>query len=268
MSSKHAQKRAAKKEMKEQARAEEEKAAFAHTTGQTTGSIGELQELATSLILGSCAMQYVPKLQGLLMPVGAQEGQQPEEKSSETDASEKMPAPNDADDVSMFATLGSRLAWHNALGLGQPETGAESIEKWLAFKSLEVDMGPKKAKKGNPSMDRVLANFCSHLPQYLHLLLALAMLHALLRSWFSCLPWLCFYQTASLLIPLETVDKLPQVPLSQVPIKYRTAASLAVHVLLLIFLVYEVMWKMNFLVKFLVISLLTFHAHSVKPAKI
>lgn len=69
----------------------------------------------------------------------------------------------------------------------------------------------------------------------------------------------------SLLVPLETLEQVPQVPLSQCPVKFRVAGTVALHALMLLFFVFELIWCMNFLVKILVFGLLTLHAHSVKP---
>jgi len=209
-------------------------------------------ELSKTLISESCILQYAPQLPALLQDNTPEKKEEIEEKSK-----------------TIFAELGERFFWHNPLGLGQPATPEESKAKWLEIKGLEMDMGPRKKKRetGNPSLDRIMMNVCSYLPQYLLAVLVFATLHAFLfRSFFACLPWLCFYQMAALLIPLETMPQVPQVPLSECPTKFRVAAAIGLHGLMLLFFAFELVWKMNFLWKFLLIGLVSFHAHSVKPA--
>ena len=127
-------------------------------------------------------------------------------------------------------------------------------------------MGPLKKKKGTPKMDRILLNLCNNLSQYLHILLTFMMLQAFLfRSFFSCLPWLVGYQFASVLVPLKTTEMLPQVPLSQIPLKFRVAGTMAIHALVWLFFAYEVIWKCNFIIEFLALGLIIFHAHSAAP---
>merc|ERR1711971_372620 len=100
----------------------------------------------------------------------------------------------------------------------------------------------------------------------MHIMLLGFMMNCLLfRSFFACLPWLFFYQLASVYIPLETMEKLPQVPLSKIPLKFRAAGTLAIHALLWLFVVYEAVWKCNFFVEALIFGLIIFHAHSVSP---
>lgn len=252
---------------KEQARADETAAAAA-SGPKATGSFEELQELGKSLFLGSCAAMYAPKLPDLLKEDGKEAEPAKTTEESEKDSPETEPTtPSPEGSAAIFSSLGERLAWHNCLGLANPQTGEEAMQRWKALSQLEMDFGPKKSKRRSPSWDRILANLCGNLPQYLHILLVLAMLHAfLLRSYFACLPWLLGWQMASLLIPLETIPQVPQVPLSQCPLKFRIAATLGIHALFLSFFVLELVWRMNFLVKFLVLGLIIFHAHSVKPA--
>ncbi|CAJ1348576.1 unnamed protein product, partial [Effrenium voratum] len=229
-------KRAAKKE----ARAAEEAAASAGPKSSSV-SPAELLERGQHVVLGSCIVEYAPKLPELLKANGVEEG-------------------------GVFETLQQRLAWQNCLGLAEPMGPEEAMQKWMAWIRLEIDFGPRKSKRGSPSYDRIMTNLADHLPQYLHILLALAMLHAFLwRSFFACLPWLVLWQMVSLLVPLDTIPEVPQVPLSQCPVKYRVAASVAINGLMLLFFAWELAWQMNFLFKLLVLGLLTLHAHSVKP---
>merc|ERR550514_2362639 len=80
-------------------------------------------------------------------------------KKDKPEVSEGPAAPD-----SIFDDLVARLPFYNALGLGQPVSGEESKEKWLSFKSLEVDGGPRARKKGNPAKDRMAANFQANFP--------------------------------------------------------------------------------------------------------
>ncbi|CAK9001120.1 unnamed protein product [Durusdinium trenchii] len=260
------QKRAAKKE----AKAAEEAAAVAGAGSRISASItaADLVQSGESLVLGSCIAHYAPKLPDLLKENGEDATQEKakepaEEKESAEAEAERSGAgsPSDA-----FAELTTRLAWSNPLGLARPLSGEDAIAQWKALSQLEVDGGPRKSKRGSPSMDKIMANLSEFLPQYLHILLVLGMLHAFLfRSYFACLPWLVLWQTVSLLVPLETLEQVPQVPLSQCPVKFRVAGTVALHALMLLFFVFELIWCMNFLVKILVFGLLTLHAHSVKP---
>eukprot|EP00928_Gymnodinium_smaydae_P100508 TRINITY_DN987_c0_g1_i1.p1 TRINITY_DN987_c0_g1~~TRINITY_DN987_c0_g1_i1.p1 ORF type:complete len:273 (+),score=74.25 TRINITY_DN987_c0_g1_i1:71-889(+) len=240
----------------------------------TKGSMSALVDLGKTLVLGSCLVKLGPKMPDLLksdkdgQPAKKEEKAEPAEKTEDEQKPEGETEGNDApvangvenDDTpaSIFGVLSTRLAWHNCLGLATPASGPDAVAKWQVMKSLELDWGPRKARRGNPSLDRIIMNFCSFLPQYLHLLLALMMLRAFVfRSYFACLPWLVGYQLASLLVPTEM---LPQVPL-----KFRVAATLAINALLWLFFLYEVVWKMWFFEKFFYFGLLVFHAHSVRP---
>ncbi|CAJ1348577.1 unnamed protein product, partial [Effrenium voratum] len=241
-------KRAAKKE----ARAAEEAAASAGPKSSSV-SPAELLERGQHVVLGSCIVEYAPKLPELLKANGVEEAGPKEKKEPQAEGG-------------VFETLQQRLAWQNCLGLAEPMGPEEAMQKWMAWIRLEIDFGPRKSKRGSPSYDRIMTNLADHLPQYLHILLALAMLHAFLwRSFFACLPWLVLWQMVSLLVPLDTIPEVPQVPLSQCPVKYRVAASVAINGLMLLFFAWELAWQMNFLFKLLVLGLLTLHAHSVKP---
>jgi len=265
MSSKQAQRNEKKRQAKKDARAAEEAASTGPT--RTTGvSGGDLMQTAMSLALGSCVVQYVPKMPDFMQENGQapQSAASKEEPDDGDDSKEESSAPEGAS--AAYAELSTRLAWQNCLGLAEPRNAEAAMAKWQSMRSLEIDGGPKKSKRGSPSMDRILANFSEFLPQYLHVLLVLAMTHAFLfRSYFACLPWLVLWQTVSLLIPLETMEQVPQVPLSKCPVKFRLAATLGLNGLMLFFFIWELLWQMNFLVKFLVVGLVTLHAHSVKP---
>mmetsp|Transcript_103686 Transcript_103686/g.184216 ORF Transcript_103686/g.184216 Transcript_103686/m.184216 type:complete len:253 (+) Transcript_103686:49-807(+) len=242
----NAQKRAAKKEAAAEADAAAEKSV------QGVNLTEKLVELSKAMITGSCLLEHAPQLPALLQDSNPEKKQEIESQSK-----------------TIFAALGERLFWHNPLGLAEPATPEESKAKWLEIKGLEMDMGPRKKKRetGNPSLDRIMMNVCSYLPQYTLVVLVFAMLHAFLfRSFFACLPWLCLYQLASVLIPLETMEQVPQVPLSECPTKYRVAATIVLHGLMLLFFAYELLWMMNFLWKILLIGLIALHAHSVRPA--
>jgi hypothetical protein len=259
-----AQKRAAKK-------AEDEEPPPA--SGGNFG-VEKIIELGKALVLGSCLVKFAPKMPDLLKPPSEkaapenQEINKPEgneetsngEEKTNGEASEENSAQEEAVDASaIFAALSTRLEWCNSLGLGFPESGEEAMAKWLALKDLELDWGPRKARKGTPSQTRIMTNLCANMSQYLHVLLALMMLRAFLfRSWFACLPWLFGLQLASLLVPVELAP--------QVPMKFRAAGAIGIHALLWLFFLYEVVWRAWIFEKFLLVGLFAFHAHSVRPA--
>merc|ERR1712176_760360 len=170
--------------------------------------------------------------------------------------------------VKIFSELVDRLAWHNPLGLAEPLTAADSVTKWVCFKSLELDWGPvkKKRERGNPSLERVVANLSKNFEQYVHLFFAFMTLQAFLfRSWFACLPWLLLYLFASTKVPLETIEKVPQVPLSKIPMKFRIMCTVGIHSLVWLFFAYEAVWKCGFFTELFSLGLIILHAHSVKP---
>lgn len=248
-----------------------------------SGSVGggQILEVGKALIMGSCLAKVGPKLQPLVQDLSLKkddpalraeekkvetehktaenkEGEEEtEEKAGEADVSSTVPALNDA--AGIFAALGSWLVWHNGLGLAQPASGKDSIAAWLALANLELDWGPRKKRKGSPSLDRILQNLIANMSQYLHALLVLMMLRAFLfRSWFSCLPWLYGLQVASLLVPLDT---LPQVEL-----KFRVLGTMSLHALVWLFFLYEVVARTYFFEKIPLVGLFALHAHSVRPA--
>ncbi|CAK9001176.1 unnamed protein product [Durusdinium trenchii] len=150
------QKRAAKKE----AKAAEEAAAVAGAGSRISAPItaADLVQSGESLVLGSCIAHYAPKLPDLLKENGEDATQEKakepaEEKESAEAEAERSGAgsPSDA-----FAELTTRLAWSNPLGLARPLSGEDAIAQWKALSQLEVDGGPRKSKRGSPSMDRRL----------------------------------------------------------------------------------------------------------------
>lgn len=230
--------------------------------------------MAKQLVLDSVLVKLAPKVPDLLKEgapakePAAKEENAPETETPENDADsdiKKAPASSEpATPARLFDDLVARLPFYNALGLGLPASGEEAKEKWLGFKSLEVDGGPRARKKGNPAADRMLANLQGSAPQYLHLLLALMMLRAFLfRSYFACLPWLVGYQVLSLVLPLEWPE-YPQVP--KVEVKFRVAASAGLHGLVWLFFLFETIYQTHFIEKLLLVGLFAAHAYVVVPA--
>jgi hypothetical protein len=235
--------------------------------------VAEFLELGKALVMGSCLAKFAPKMPDLLKPPGegpaAAENQEIEKKPGEEteektngeektncEASGETAEPVDASGI--FAALIVRLAAWNCLGLGFPESGEDAKAKWLALKDLELDWGPRKSRKGTPSLTRIVTNVYVNMPQYIHILLALMLLRSFLfRSYFAFLPWLTGLQMASLMVPVET--------LPQVPMKFRAAGTLGIHSLVWFFFLYEVVIRTYFLEKFLIVGLFAFHAHSVRP---
>lgn len=276
MSSKQAtrnsQKRAAKKEVVQEPASEE----------SSTVSPGKLLETCKMMIMGSCIVKFAPKMKHIMQvegplsgdvkkadPAPAPPAQETENEASETKTTEGTNSATCGDEtVEVFDGLASRIVWHNPLGLAKPATAADSATLWYSFKSQELDWGPAKRKKDTASvnLNRIMGNLCNNFTQYVHIFLALLTLQAFLfRSFFACLPWLVFYQTASLLIPLKTLEVVPQVPLSKCPMKFRVAATMGIHTLVWLFFLYEALWKCNFFVEGLILGLICVHAHSVKP---
>merc|ERR1719171_2188439 len=167
----------------------------------------------------------------------------------------------------VFDFLKKRLVWYNSLGLAEPASAEEALGAWKDLKDLEIDYGPRPRKNQSPGLDRMKVNIHNNFVQYLHVLLALMMLRAFLfRSWFACLPWLVGYQYLSLWVPLDGIPQLPQVPVEKCPLKFRVAASVGIHVLVWLFFVIEVLYRMWFFEKGLVAGLLVYHAYAVRPA--
>jgi len=239
-----------------------------------------LIETCKTSLMDSCIAKYSQRMPEILKAEGPLSGdvkkevkEEPaEEKTEENteDSSDAQAPPSASADetTQVFDELAMRLAWHNPLGLAEPATATDAITRWFGFKALELDWGPRKKKRetGTPSMDRILQNLNAHFVEYLHLFMAVMMLQAFLfRSWFACLPWLLLYQCVSLRVPLKTLDALPQIPLSKVPMKFRVACTMGIHGLVWLFFLYEAVWRCNFFLEFLALGSILLHAHSVKP---
>jgi len=239
-----------------------------------------------ALVMGSCIVQNAqnaPKLLELLQnkevakpPAPVEEKKEEEtEKKEEGDEKETVDPPIEQKETKqgsgdtatdMFNGLCTQLSWCNVLGLAEPASGEEALTAWKALKTLELDFGPRAKRNGSPGLDRIVTNLYDNFPQYMHLLLAMMMLHSFLfRSFFACLPWLVGYQMASVLLPLTALAQLPQVPLDQVPTKFRVAGTLAIHALVWFFFLFEFVWKMWFFVKIPAIGLVVYHAYAVRP---
>jgi len=277
--SKQAERNAQKRAAKKSGAGEEEPTPVSGKSSE--GSFSILFEKSKTLVLDSCIVKLAPKLKDLdLLKKEEKEEkeerkaakEEPEEKNEDEkentesngqdEAKEKPAAPADPESAEdLFAAFSARLQWYNTLGLAEPRTQEDALAAWNEMKGLELDWGPRKARKGNPGMDRVLKNICTYLPQYFHLLLALMCLRAFLfRSWFACLPWLVGYQAASLLVPLDLAQ------LKDVPLKFRVAATMAFHGLVLLFFLYEFVWKLIPVIEHAFwLGILVFHAYVVKP---
>jgi len=133
------------------------------------------------------------------------------------------------------------------------------------FTRLEVDFGPYKRKKGNAAMERIEVNVERNLSQYINIALVLMCLNALVfRSWFACLPWLVGYQLLSLNLPMDLIrESFPQVP--PVELKFRVAATMAIHTFVWLFFLNELLFKTYFLAKFPLVGLFIAHAYVVVP---
>jgi len=237
---------------------------------------GDLMESVKSMGRNSCLFQHGPSLVPIVKQLS--EGGKAAAKSREVDANKenngddnqsddtKPPSPqgDGSDHQGLFESFQGRLAWHNSLGLFESEEASKAA--WMGMKDLEVDFGPRSKKKGSPGLDRMKVNFKNHMAQYAHILLALMMLRAFfVRSYFSCLPWLFFYQFASLALPLDKWDMVPQVPLEKVPVAVRVLGTAGVHALMVLFFVYELVWCTYFFEKIPLVGLLAYHAYAVRP---
>lgn len=242
----------------------------------TAASSGDILARVKTLFMESCIAQTAPKLQALLKDEEVPKAKEAEKKEAEgkTDGEEKDNVENDAGlakegpegATDIFDSLKARLTWCNVLGLSEPSSEEEAKKAWLDLKGLELDFGPRAKRRGSPGLERITLNVHNNCPQYLHVLLALMMLRAFLfRSWFACLPWLVGYQLLSLLLPLENLEKLPQVPLDQVPVKFRVAGSIAIHTLMWLFFLYEALWKTYFFEKIPLVGFFIYHAYAVRP---
>jgi hypothetical protein len=187
-----------------------------------------------------------------------------ESQNEKSDASGDFVVQNDV--CGVFSNMCSRLHWSNPLGLGSPASVAESLKAWKDMKGLELDFGPRPKRKGNPGLERITANVYNNLPQYLHIVLGLMMLRALLfRSFFACLPWLVGYQFLSVFLPLDVLPSAPQIPLDKVPVEARIIITVALNGLVQLFFVYELLLKTYWLEIFLYVGLVVYHSYAVRP---
>merc|ERR1719321_702638 len=126
-----------------------------------------------------------------------------------------------------FKNVADRFHWSSPLGLSK--SSEDAINGWKSMKeafSERLDFGPKNKKKGPQAQARIICNLCTHAVEYVNILLALMMLRAFLfRSYFACLPWLVFYQFASLMLPLDKIPQVPALPLDKVDVKFRVAIT-------------------------------------------
>lgn len=251
----------------------------------TMGTDSSFKELFTMLFLGSAIMTVAPKLEAIMKddskakaPVKkAEEDEKAEGEDEKADEGEVSNGVNDSLEYadSVFAFLQKRIglaSWHNCLGLALPASAEESLEAWMRFKNRDFDGGPKAKKNKSPGLDRMKLNLFTFMPQYLHILLVLMALRTVLfGSFFACLPWLLGWQILSLWIPLDgDIPKLPQLKehIEKCPVKFRVAASVAIHALVWLFFVYEVLWGIGsfvwFLEKGMVFGAISYHAYAVK----
>lgn len=187
-----------------------------------------------------------------------------EAKADEQPAESKPEGPETAADV--FERLAHRLLPLNGLGLWHSAAGAK--EAFLKTKALKFDGGPKAKKKGSPAMERIVANGRENMLQYFHILFALMLLRSFLfRSWFAFLPWMFFYQTVSVMLPLTNLEKLPQVPLEKCPVKFRVAGTIGLHALVWFFFLYEVLFRTYIFEKILLVGLFAAHGYLVAPVE-
>jgi len=229
------------------------------------GVLERAMEKAKALALESCIWTVGNEVKDLMQEVESvakkKVVEEPKEENAEADADyakEKTAEVGPREPGQIFESLKERLVFFNCLGLGEPATGEEAKAKWLAFIGMEVDGGPRKARKGNPGLDRVLANLVDHMPQYLHLILALMLLRTVLFiSWFAILPWTLVFQVASLLVPLELVP--------QCPTKFRVLGAMVLHGLLLLLFLREFLWRVYFFERIFYLILIASHAYVVRP---
>lgn len=243
---------------------------------------------AKAKIMDSCIVQLAPKMKGIFMDLkDIIEKKKPAEKGDKAaaegkQAEDKVPCPQEAEDkgtektedvvpdyivkdsnaAQLFTSLQQRLAWHNTLGLAASEE--ESRNQWLTMKGLEIDFGPRN--RGRKVQERIEANLRNNFHMYMHILLLLMALRAFLfRSYFACLPWLCAYQFISLMLPLDGLAKLPQVPLEKVPVEGRVLATVSFNALIWFFFNYEVIWRTWFFEKVPLVGLIIYHAYAARP---
>jgi len=235
------------------------------TTTTEAGDVkGQMIERMKALVVGSLLLKIAPKLQPLLDPKAAKVAPRAapaEEKEDEStpDSTETKAEPADA--VSLFASIKDRLSWHSPLGMGLPASADDSMAAWLSLGGLELDWGPRKSRRGNPSLDRIVKNVLEFAPQYIHILFVIMLLRTFLgRSFFCCLPWLFGLQTAAVMVPDEMI------PEDKVPTKFRVAGATGIHALMLLFFLYELLWATYFMEKILYVGLVALHARSVRQS--
>jgi hypothetical protein len=239
---------------------------------------GSFVEAAKALALTSCLAQLAPKLPAILKDeVSTQptESEKPKEEAESNDNAEvadnaeakEDTVKNEETPASIFSALKTKLVWHNTLGLAA--SSEQSMKAWLALKGQELDFGPRAKKTGSPGLDRISANLTCNLSQYLHVLLALMLVRSFLfRSFFACLPWLCFYQFLSLFLPLETMEQFGQkIPFEKAPVNFRVAGTFGLHALVWLFFLYELVWRTHFMEKFLVAGVVLYHSYAVRPVE-
>lgn len=233
----------------------------------------KILSVCKSLVMESCIVMYAPKLKDLVQDIikefkdkGAEKKNGDDSKNGDSkedeaeDEKEETPK-GDKGEGEIFTALKDRLTWHNSLGLGQPFSTTDAKEAWHKFKNLEFDYGPRQTRRGTPKYDRIMANLCGNMTQYLHIVLALMTMRTFFgRSFFALLPWLLALQLASTLVP---IDVLPP----KVTIKVRGASSFSIHALVWLMFLWEAVWKTYFFEKIAVAGMIVLHAHSVRPAE-
>jgi hypothetical protein len=225
------------------------------------------------LALGSALMEVLPLVPVLLKETGAAPAKKEEKKEEasdenkeETDGAatngeaEKKSEEKPKDAASIFESLKSRLAVPNSLGLDESPDVA-----WALFTRLEVDWGPRARKGKSLAAERIMLNLERNLSQYISIAMLLMVVNALVfRSYFACLPWLVFYQLLALHLPMDVVrEAIPQVP--EVPLKFRVAATMAIHALVWAFFLLELLYQTYFLAKFPLVGLFVLHALFFRP---
>jgi hypothetical protein len=254
-------------------------------TGASSGN--EILAAAKQLVVGSVLVEFCPLLPQMLKSSSIAVAEEPKEKeetqdkkededevaeepSGSVDTTKETPPSN----VSTFESLSTRMPVYNTLGLDKaPE------EAWLMFKGLEVDGGPFKRKKGNAALERIMVNVERNLSQYVHILLAMTCLRALLfRSWFACLPWLVGYQFLSLNCPpplLTFLSLRTNAPVESIKekdpkmaafdFKIRVVGFALLHAFVWFFFLYEFVFRAYFFEKIPLIGLLAVHAYVAVP---
>jgi hypothetical protein len=254
-------------------------------------STGSVLDLAKTLVFDSCLLKVAPPVLELLQDRAAakpdaskaEETKVDDSKEKEQTATEEileLDVDKEAKDGSpsedapkatmivvpqgsneLFDFISARLQWHNSLGLGMPQLGEDSWAAWCTLKGLSLDWGPRKSRKGSPSLDRIKMNLYDNLTQYLHILLAMMLIRCFIfRSFFTCLPFLLGLQIASLKVPFSA--------LPQVPVKFRVVGTVGIHALVWLFFLFEALWKTYFFEKLFLVGLFAFHAHSVRPVSV